>query len=270
MLLRWTSRSLVHSTCSWHVDRYFHKHNPTPTNLQLHLNMASTTITQEILNIAEILELILLGLDMQTLLHCQRVSIFWESSIMSSKALQRKLWLLPNDDHEGQHNLAQINPLILKYRKRLGISGIRGQSIDDTEDVYAFKVPYVLDHGYRDHGDLLYLQSGKSPSPGSWQQMIVMASSSKAVAYSFCTVGLTNIMWISCGIFVHIEDCWGNDYGRRSSRSAVLSSGDRVITTGEVMRKKFGRLAHEYPNTNWAVRELRLCEQNLDSLRNSQ
>lgn len=223
--------------------------------------MSATTKT---LNTAELLELILLELDMHTLLHCQRVSKFWQSSVELSQKLQRQLWLLPDDSNQAEErDEAQINPLIVRYHKSLGINSISARYDKDTGKAYALPAPYTLDNGYSGTGSLLYLAWRCKRDPrynqqplksGSWQQMMLIRAHLKvpcASDWSFHTVGTS---WVSPGIFVKVDSdglTWEHIETRDGGVTAsfedrwwrgrsILISRDQVVTMGQLEVQMLG------------------------------
>lgn len=180
--------------------------------------------------------MILLKIDMHTLLHCQRVNTFWQSSVKLSRSLQQKLWFLPdNYGPEEDYDHAQINPLIWKYYTRLRIESI-GAAYAENGNRYAFRVPYKLNTGYWGFGDFISLQWNGNcpPSPGSWQRMVIVrAHTDVAPSNSFYAIGQTNAMRVNPGIFVRTV------FYDRVIRSGLLLGGDKVITMGEVAKRIF-------------------------------
>ena len=157
--------------------------------------------TGRTLGTTELLELILRELDMHTLLHCQRVSRFWSSSVKTSPTLQRTLWLLPDDreledldDDQNDGVPSHINPLIMKYHKRIGIFSIDADldviirpNPDLNEDL-DLRMNFTNDQiGTCDY--VRFERARLDPhATGSWQQMI-FARARRVTYLDFHAVG---------------------------------------------------------------------------------
>ena len=236
------------------------------------LMITTMSATARTLGTAELLELILRGLDMHTLLHCQRVSRFWSSSVKTSPTLQRKLWLLPDNrelkDLDGDHHdgvPSHINPLIMKYCKRIGIFSIdadlevfirRNPDLDENSDPRATFTGDQIGTCDYVHCERARLDPHAT---GSWQQMI-FALARRVIEWDFHAVGISlkgqRISHHSSRIYIMVHagsvdsrysmykggGCWTKCYMSRDISGIV--SGDRPGTMRDMCELSLWELSH--------------------------
>lgn len=128
-------------------------------------------VAHSVLHTTELLEAILLGLDMRTLLLSQRVNKTFGNVIKGSLDLQRVLWVIP-DPNIAHSDLPEysINPLIMQMKTYFGL--VRAsvefptRMLDDSTKDYA-----TMDLHF---GSLSHLVSINASNTGSWRNMLLM------------------------------------------------------------------------------------------------
>ncbi|KAI6853000.1 hypothetical protein KC364_g416 [Hortaea werneckii] len=129
-----------------------------------------TSPAEKTFHIPELLEMILINVDMQTLLLAQRTTRTFHATINTSPRLLRKLWILPHkvdqtgsvvDERHSRSN-ARLNPLLVHNSRRLGFKTLLlWKGTDKTQ-------PLLIDFHYRS------LETVEKIPSGSWERMIIM------------------------------------------------------------------------------------------------
>ncbi|KAI7676538.1 hypothetical protein KC322_g15376 [Hortaea werneckii] len=128
-----------------------------------------TSPAEKVINIPELLEMILMNVDMQTVLLAQRTARAFHATINTSPRLLRKLWILPHKldqtgsvDERQSRAHARLNPLLVHNSRRLGFKTLLlWKGTDKTQ-------PLLIDFHYRS------LESVESIPSGSWERMLIM------------------------------------------------------------------------------------------------
>ncbi|KAI6867885.1 hypothetical protein KC323_g3333 [Hortaea werneckii] len=128
-----------------------------------------TSPAEKVIHIPELLEMILMNVDMQTVLLAQRTTRAFHATINTSPRLLRKLWILPHKvdqtgsvDERQSRAHARLNPLLIHNSRRLGFKTLLlWKGTDKTQ-------PLLIDFHYRS------LETVEKIPSGSWERMLIM------------------------------------------------------------------------------------------------